>query len=128
MFQQLRLRKQNLEKVAEEQDKESGEQILLVEEENHRKQMLSNPTAWRKANLACKLAIDNNEKDELLQNGDPSIRQRKMTWKACYRLKAALHSLRRVSRMMSQQVQQSEESVRTLATSSRTIQETNEEF
>lgn len=36
---------------------------------------LSNQMAWRKANLACKMAIDNLEKDELLQ-GDDSVRQR----------------------------------------------------
>lgn len=30
----------------------------------------SNQTAWRKANLACKLAIDNMEKDELLHGGE----------------------------------------------------------
>lgn len=37
----------------------------------------SNQTAWRKANLACKLAIDNMEKDELLRSGEnQSTRQR----------------------------------------------------
>ena len=37
----------------------------------------SNQTAWRRANLACKLAIDNLEKDELLHGGESqSIRQR----------------------------------------------------
>ncbi len=37
----------------------------------------SNQTAWRKANLACKLAIDNTEKDELLRGGEnQSTRQR----------------------------------------------------
>lgn len=37
----------------------------------------SNQTAWRKSNLACKLAIDNTEKDELLHRGEnQSIRQR----------------------------------------------------
>ncbi|XP_038648876.1 LOW QUALITY PROTEIN: vesicle transport protein SEC20-like [Scyliorhinus canicula] len=131
MFQQLRLRIQDLEKMAEEQDKVSAKQILLVEEENHHKQMLSNQTgaAWRRANLACKLAIDNNEKDELLQNGDSSIRQRKMTMEGLVQTESSItDSLMRSSRMMSQQMQQSEESVRTLATSSRTIQETNEEF
>lgn len=30
----------------------------------------SNQTAWRKANLACKLAMDNVEKDELLCGGE----------------------------------------------------------
>uniref|UniRef100_A0A3P8SYA9 BCL2 interacting protein 1 n=1 Tax=Amphiprion percula TaxID=161767 RepID=A0A3P8SYA9_AMPPE len=37
-------------------------------------------------------------------------------------------NLMNISRMMAQQVQQSEESITSLATSSRTIQETNEEF
>lgn len=39
--------------------------------------VFSNQTAWRKANLACKLAIDNIEKDTLLHGGDnQSTRQR----------------------------------------------------
>ena len=38
---------------------------------------LSNRTAWRKAIVACKLAIDNMEKDELLRGGEnQSSRQR----------------------------------------------------
>ena len=37
----------------------------------------SNRTAWRKAIVACKLAIDNMEKDELLRGGEnQSTRQR----------------------------------------------------
>lgn len=35
----------------------------------------SNQTSWRKANLTCKIAIDNLEKAELLQGGD-LLRQR----------------------------------------------------
>lgn len=31
----------------------------------------SNQTSWRKANLTCKIAIDNLEKAELLRGGDP---------------------------------------------------------
>ncbi|XP_048459651.1 vesicle transport protein SEC20 isoform X1 [Rhincodon typus] len=120
---------QDLEQMAKEQDKESDKQTLLAEVENHRKQMLSNQTAWRKANLACKLAIDNYEKDELLHSGDSSIRQRKMTKEGLVQTASSItESLMSISRMMSQQVQQSEESVQTLATSSRTVQETNEEF
>lgn len=39
----------------------------------------SNQTAWRKANLACKLAIDNMEKDMLLCGGEnQSTRQRQV--------------------------------------------------
>uniref|UniRef100_G1QHY2 BCL2 interacting protein 1 n=1 Tax=Nomascus leucogenys TaxID=61853 RepID=G1QHY2_NOMLE len=69
-FQQLRHRIQDLEQLAKEQDKESEKQLLLQEVENHKKQMLSNQASWRKANLTCKIAIDNLEKAELLQGGD----------------------------------------------------------
>ncbi len=91
-----------MEQMAKEQDRETDKQAILSETEGHRKQTLrlekhlyclifflimcwitilplllcfSNQTAWRKANLACKLAMDNLEKDELLQGAD-SVRQR----------------------------------------------------
>eukprot|EP00062_Callorhinchus_milii_P020643 gi/632976521/ref/XP_007904841.1/ PREDICTED: vesicle transport protein SEC20 [Callorhinchus milii] len=129
MFQQLRFRIQDLEQMAKEQDRESDKQALLAEVANHRKQMLSNQTTWRKANLACKLAIDNSEKDELLHAGDSSLRQRKMTKEGLVQTASSItESLMSISRMMAQQVEQSEESVQSLATSSRTVQETNEEF
>ncbi|XP_043925049.1 vesicle transport protein SEC20 [Protopterus annectens] len=127
-FKQLRLRIQDLDQMAKEQDKESDKSSLLKEVENHRKQMLSNQTAWRKANLACKLTIDNSEKEELLQ-GAESLRQRKTTKENLVEMSSSItENLMNVSRMMAQQVQQSEETVTTLVTSSRTVQETNEEF
>nr|XP_009670680.1 PREDICTED: vesicle transport protein SEC20 [Struthio camelus australis] len=117
-----------LEQMAKEQDKESEKQALLQEVENHKKQMLSNQAAWRKANLACKIAIDNSEKDQLLQGRD-SLRQRKTTKESLAESASNItESLMGISRMMSQQVQQSEETVQTLANSSRTILEANEEF
>ncbi|KAG9346855.1 hypothetical protein JZ751_007204 [Albula glossodonta] len=128
-FGQLRLQIQNLEQMAKEQDKEADKLAILGETEGHRKQMLSNQTAWRKANLACKLSIDKLEKDELLQGGDASIRQRKTTKESLARTSSDItESLMSVSRMMAQQVQQSEETISSLAMSSRTVLETNEEF
>ncbi|XP_028668524.1 vesicle transport protein SEC20 [Erpetoichthys calabaricus] len=128
-FHQLRGRIQDLEQMAKEQDKESEKLALLNEMENHRKQMLSNQTAWRKANLACTLAIDNSEKDNLLRGGSSSVRQRKTTKESLVQTSGEItESLLSISRMMSQQVQQSEETMHTLATSSRTVLETNEEF
>ncbi|XP_039631342.1 vesicle transport protein SEC20 isoform X2 [Polypterus senegalus] len=128
-FHQLRGRIQDLEQLAKEQDKESEKLALLNEMENHRKQMLSNQTAWRKANLACTLAIDNSEKDNLLRGGSSSVRQRKTTKESLVQTSGEItESLLSISRMMSQQVQQSEETMHTLATSSRTVLETNEEF
>lgn len=127
-FQQLKQRIQELEQSAREQDKESEKQLLLQEVENHKKQMLSNQTSWRKANLTCKLAIDNLEKAELLQGGD-SLRQRKTTKESLAQTSSSItESLMGISRMMSQQVQQSEEAMQTLVSSSRTLLDANEEF
>ncbi|XP_020824772.1 vesicle transport protein SEC20 isoform X1 [Phascolarctos cinereus] len=126
-FHHLRLRIQELEQMAKEQDKESEKQALLQEVENHKKQLLSNQTAWRKANLACKIAIDNLEKAELLQGGD--MRQRKTTKETLAQTSSNItESLMGISRMMSQQVRQSEEAMHILANSSRTILDANEEF
>nr|XP_012620959.1 vesicle transport protein SEC20 isoform X2 [Microcebus murinus] len=113
-FQQLRYRIQDLEQSAKEQDKESEKQLLLQEVENHKKQMLSNQTSWRKANLTCKIAIDNLEKAELLRGGE-LLRQRKTTKESLAQTSSTItESLMGISRMMSQQVQQSEEAMQTL--------------
>ncbi|KAI2656727.1 Vesicle transport protein SEC20 [Labeo rohita] len=128
-FNNLRQRIQDLEQMGKEQDKESDKQTLLNKAEGHRKQMLSNQTAWRKANLSCKLSIDKLEKDDLLNSEDMSIRQRKMTKESLAQTSSDItESLMSISRMMAQQVQQSEETMSTLATSSRTVLETHEEF
>ncbi|XP_029029005.2 LOW QUALITY PROTEIN: vesicle transport protein SEC20 [Betta splendens] len=129
-FNKLRLRIQDLEQMAKEQDREMDRQTIQAETESHRRQMLSNQTAWRKANLACKVAIDNMEKDTLLHGGDsPSTRQRKVTKESLVETSSNItESLMSISRMMAEQVKQSEDSIGTLVTSSRTVQETNEEF
>ncbi|KAG9281235.1 vesicle transport protein SEC20 [Astyanax mexicanus] len=128
-FSRLRQRIQDLEQMGKEQDKESDKQVLLKEVEAHRKQMLSNQTAWRKANLASNLAIDKLEKEDLLNVGGTGARQRKMTKESLAQTSSDItESLMSISRMMSQQVKQSEETISTLSTSSRTVLETNEEF
>ncbi|XP_027887296.1 vesicle transport protein SEC20 isoform X1 [Xiphophorus couchianus] len=121
---------QDLEQMAQEQDTESTRLPILMEMESQRRQMLSNQTAWRKANLACKLAIDNMEKDELLHGGEsPSTRHRKVTKESLVESSSNItESLMSISRMMSEQVKQSEDTIGTLATSSKTVQEANEEF
>ncbi|XP_075959269.1 vesicle transport protein SEC20-like isoform X1 [Anarhichas minor] len=119
----------DFEQIAMEQDKESDKQALISQVEGHRKQMLSNQTGWRKANLASKLSIDNMEKQALLNGADSGVRQRKMTKEGLAQTTSDItENLMSISRMMAQQVQQSEETMTSLATSSRTIQETNEEF
>uniref|UniRef100_A0A3B4U4X0 BCL2 interacting protein 1 n=1 Tax=Seriola dumerili TaxID=41447 RepID=A0A3B4U4X0_SERDU len=93
-FHNLRLRIQDLEQMAMEQDKESDKQTLISQVEGHKKQMLRKMT---KEGLA-------QTTSDITEN------------------------LMSISRMMAQQVQQSEDTMTSLATSSRTIQETNEEF
>lgn len=89
----------------------------------------SNQTVWRKANLASKLSIDSMEKQALLNGADSAVRQRKMTKEDLAQTTSDItENLMSISRMMAQQVQQSEDTMTTLATSSRTIQETNDEF
>ncbi|XP_034034018.1 vesicle transport protein SEC20 isoform X2 [Thalassophryne amazonica] len=129
-FNKLRLRIQDLEQMAREQDRDSDMQSILAETERQRRQMLSNQTAWRKANLACKLAIDNMEKDELLRGGESlNARHRKATKESLVETSSNItKNLMSVSRLMAEQVKQSEDTISTLATSSRTVQETNEEF
>ncbi|XP_068600920.1 vesicle transport protein SEC20 [Brachionichthys hirsutus] len=129
-FSKLRLRIQDLEQMAREQDGETDRLAIQAEGESQRKQMLSNQTVWRKANLACKLAIDNAEKDELLCGGETqSTRQRKVTKESLVESSSDItESLMSISRMMSEQVKQTEDTIGMLATSSRTVQETSEEF
>ncbi|KAK6299253.1 hypothetical protein J4Q44_G00307630 [Coregonus suidteri] len=128
-FNNLRLRIQDLDQMGREQDKESVKLALLSEVERHRKQMLSNQTAWRKANLASKLSLDNLEKESLLYGGDSELRQRKVTKEGLAQTSSDItESLMSISRMMSQQVTQSEETMTTLATSSQAVVETNDEF
>uniref|UniRef100_A0A8C5L7V6 Sec20 C-terminal domain-containing protein n=1 Tax=Jaculus jaculus TaxID=51337 RepID=A0A8C5L7V6_JACJA len=110
------------------QEQSSEKQLLLQEVENHKKQMLSNQTSWRKANLTCKMAIDNLEKAELPQGGDP-LRQRKTTKESLAQTSSTItKNLMGISRMMSQQVQQSEEAMHTVVNSSWIILDVNEEF
>ncbi|XP_077449315.1 vesicle transport protein SEC20 [Stigmatopora argus] len=129
-FKQLRRTIQELEQMAREQDKESDRISIQAEADSQRRQMISNQTAWRKANLACKVSMDNMEKDELLREGDGAgIRSRKATKESLVESSSNItESLMSISRMMAEQVKQSEDNIGTLATSSRTAQETNEEF
>ncbi|XP_061092414.1 vesicle transport protein SEC20-like isoform X1 [Conger conger] len=127
-FRHLRSRIQDLEQIAREQDKECDKRAIMGEVEGHRRQMLSDQTSWRKANLACKLSIDSQEKEALVHGGGPSVR-RKMTRESLVQTSSDItENLMSISRMMSQQVQQSEETMSSLATSSRTALQTSEEF
>uniref|UniRef100_A0A8C2C498 BCL2 interacting protein 1a n=1 Tax=Cyprinus carpio TaxID=7962 RepID=A0A8C2C498_CYPCA len=135
-FNNLRRRIQDLEQMGKEQDKESDRYSIKQKDirnrlltSSHRSQF--SKTAWRKVSLACKLSIDWLEKDDLLNSEDMWIRHRKMSKESLTQTSCGItESLMSISRMMAQQVQQSEETMSTLvgATSSRPVLETHEEF
>ncbi|XP_002731936.1 vesicle transport protein SEC20-like [Saccoglossus kowalevskii] len=128
-IQALRNRIDDLERFAKEQDKETDKVNLLRDVDNHRKQLHSTQTALRKANLACKLQIDRNAKEDLLKGGtDPDIRKRKNKEHMAKTATNITENLMSISRLMASSVKQSEETMHTLVNSSKTIQETHEEF
>ncbi|XP_078787344.1 vesicle transport protein SEC20 [Oryzias latipes] len=93
-FNKLRLRIQDLEQMAIEQDRETDRLAVQAETESQRRQMVRKVT-----------------KESLVETSGNIT-----------------ESLMSISRMMAEQVKQSEDTIGTLATSSRTVQETNEEF
>uniref|UniRef100_A0A3P9H292 BCL2 interacting protein 1b n=1 Tax=Oryzias latipes TaxID=8090 RepID=A0A3P9H292_ORYLA len=93
-FNKLRLRIQDLEQMAIEQDRETDRLAIQAETESQRRQMVRKVT-----------------KESLVETSGNIT-----------------ESLMSISRMMAEQVKQSEDTIGTLATSSRTVQETNEEF
>ncbi|XP_064828707.1 vesicle transport protein SEC20-like, partial [Oncorhynchus masou masou] len=119
----------DLDQMGRKQDKESDKLALLSEVDRHRRQMLSNQTVWKKANLTSKLLLDNLENESLLYGGDSEFRQRKVTKEGLAQTSSDItESLMSISQMMSQQVTQSEESITMLATSSQAVLEMNDEF
>uniref|UniRef100_A0A674E4N2 BCL2 interacting protein 1 n=1 Tax=Salmo trutta TaxID=8032 RepID=A0A674E4N2_SALTR len=90
----------DLDQMGREQDKESDKLALLGEVDRHRRHMLSNHTAWKKANLATKLSLQNLEKESLLYE----FRQRKVTKEGLAQTSSDItESPMSISQMMSQQ-------------------------
>nr|XP_023652687.1 vesicle transport protein SEC20-like isoform X2 [Paramormyrops kingsleyae] len=112
---ELRLRIQDLEQTGKEQDKESERLAMLSEAEGYRKRLLRDQTTWRKANLACRMAIDRRQQEELFRGSDVPLRLRKMTKASVAQTAGHMtECLMSVTRMMSQQVKMSEETIGTL--------------
>uniref|UniRef100_A0A8C2YZ68 BCL2 interacting protein 1 n=1 Tax=Cyclopterus lumpus TaxID=8103 RepID=A0A8C2YZ68_CYCLU len=121
-FNKLRLRIQDLEQMAREYDRETDRLSIQAETESQRRQMLSNRCRARKSNLS----VDLIRTSELLC---VFFYIRKVTKESLVETSSTItESLMSMSRMMAEQVKQSEDTIGTLATSSRTVQETNEEF
>uniref|UniRef100_UPI00358F75E4 vesicle transport protein SEC20 n=1 Tax=Myxine glutinosa TaxID=7769 RepID=UPI00358F75E4 len=123
----LRARIEDLERMALEQDRETDKREILHEVENHRKQLISDQVSLRKANVSSKQTLDLVERQELVQPGNV-LRQRTAKQDVVRSAGDVTASLMSLSRLMTQQVHRSDETVQTLVTSSQTLTSTNEEF
>ncbi|XP_066278321.1 vesicle transport protein SEC20-like [Branchiostoma lanceolatum] len=125
----LRDRIEDLERLAREQDRETTKRLLLDDVENYRQQLISTQTTLRKANLACKMAIDRGERVDLFKGEDGEVRQRKHTKEQLTKTAGNItENLMSISRMMANNVKQSENTMHTLVSSSKTVGDTQEEF
>lgn len=123
----LRARIEDLERMAMEQDRETDKREILHEVENHRKQLISDQVSLRKANVASKQTLDLVERQELVQPGNV-LRQRSAKQDVVRSAGDVTASLMGLSRLMTQQVHRSDETVQTLVISSQTLTSTKEEF
>lgn len=120
---------EELERFANEQDQETDRTALLKDVDSYRKQLTSMQALLRKANLLSQMAIERKEK-ELLFEGGTEVRRRRPANKqsAANTTIGVTENLMNLSRMMSSQVTQSEQTMETLVSSSRLVGETEEEL
>ncbi|XP_033633494.1 vesicle transport protein SEC20-like [Asterias rubens] len=119
----------DLERIANEQDKETDRLEILKEVESFRKQLSSTQTSIRKANLSCKMAIDRSERESLFHgSADPDLRKRLNKENLAKTATSITDNLMSLNRMMAANVAQSGLSNQVLVKSSATISDTHEEF
>nr|CAB3225958.1 vesicle transport protein SEC20-like [Phallusia mammillata] len=124
-----------LDDLSNEVDHERVRVDLKQLAQNQFKLFQNTQATLRKANLACKLAIDNKEKDVLLGSREARKEQLRHRQKVSDNKAQMMHSasdvtesLMSISRKMEDTVQQSSTTLHSLVTSSNTITETNEEL
>jgi len=128
-IKEFKIKLEELERFAKEQDRETNKVALLKEADQYRKQLASVQASLRKANFICQLTIERRYK-EMLLDGSSETRQRKPASKQALANTATsvTENLMSLSRMMAAQVQQSEQTMGTLVSSSRVVGDTQEEL
>lgn len=122
---------EELQRIAHEQDLERDKLTILGEVEKYRKQITSNQTALRKANLMCQNELDRRNRDVLfLRDSDPKpeVRARADKEGLARQSSNVTDSLFALNSMISMQVKHSEETLGTLVSSSSNITDTSEEL
>lgn len=128
LLNQLKTKIQDLERLGKEQDRDEDRQVILKNVENHRQRMTSNIASLRKTNISVKMAIDKQEKDELLFGG--TTRKRNINTKESLAKQATsiTESLLELNQTMDAQVKKGNLTLTTLEASSKNITDTHEEF
>ncbi|XP_041368648.1 vesicle transport protein SEC20-like [Gigantopelta aegis] len=125
----LRKKVDELEQLGREQDKASDKDAILKNVENHRKNVSSTITSLRQANLSTQLQIEKYSKEQLLSGGS-QLRNRGHGNKESLAKQAGdiSESLVSLNRMMQGQLEQSQQTIGLLVSSSKTVSETQDEF
>ncbi|XP_063432300.1 vesicle transport protein SEC20-like [Mytilus trossulus] len=128
-LRKLRKKIEDLERLANEQDREEDRITLLHDVGNHKQQLTNTVSTLRQSNLSAQLAIDRSEKDQLL-NGGTGLRKRGGNSKEGLAKVASdiTENLMALNRKIADQVKQSESTKSTLLKSSTTITSTQEEM
>ncbi|XP_033125491.1 vesicle transport protein SEC20-like [Anneissia japonica] len=125
----IKARVEDLDILVKEQDNENQKIQCQNTVDKYRKQLISTQTEIKKARLACKLRIDQNEKEELLLGGlDPELKKRKNKESRAKTASTITENLMSLNKMMQQSVEQSENTNKVLDKSSKGISKAHEEF
>ncbi|KAL6054432.1 Vesicle transport protein S20, variant 2 [Balamuthia mandrillaris] len=130
-LKQLKARIKELKLSAEEEDSEAERKKLLHAVDCHNKELAELRLLLRKANLACKQAMEKRhvrEREALLQGGEDLLRQRKARAKRDV-LKAHSNitsSLRRTRQLMAQELARSSATIATLEEQSDMLNKTTQ--
>ncbi|XP_029643791.1 vesicle transport protein SEC20 isoform X1 [Octopus sinensis] len=125
----LRSKIKELERLAQEQEMENNQNMIMKQVQTHQQALLSSVNSLRKAKLTAQMTLDRRLREEFFSVESP-IKQRKVSnHQALSRTANSItDNLISLNRMMATQVKQSEQTINTLASSSKTVDETHEEF
>ncbi|CAE1325035.1 SEC20 [Acanthosepion pharaonis] len=125
----LRIKIKELDQLSKEEAREANRQIIQKNVNEHQQSLLITVNALRKAKLIAQMTFDRRLREEFF-SGSKDVRQRKINNKEILANTASsiTENLMSLNRMMSNQVKQSDVTVNTLASSSKTMTETHEEF
>ncbi|XP_071947093.1 vesicle transport protein SEC20-like [Antedon mediterranea] len=125
----IKTRVEDLDVLAKEQDDENQKHQYQNTVDKYKKQIISTHTEIKKARLACKMKIDQNDKDELLSGSlDPELKQRKKKESRAKTASTITENLMALNKMMVQSVEQSENTNKVLDKSSKGISKAHDEF